>query len=117
MFMYTYLVVSQVGESRPQQVGDKVLYVCDVDLRRRRARRQGRGLGVEGHGDLVRLHEGQHVGEDGGVHGEPGGVRGVGDHGEHVLEDVGVVGLVEGLRRLVLLGGDCIMGPPPATRL
>ena len=95
-------------ESRPQQVGYEVLYVCDVALRRRRARRQGRGLGVEGHGDLVRLHEGQHVGENGSVHGEAGGVRGVGHHGEHVLEDVRVVCLVEGLRRLVLLAGHVL---------
>ena len=31
------------------------------------------------------------------MHRQAGGVRGVGDHGEHVLQDVGVVSLVEAL--------------------
>ena len=49
---------------------------------------------------LVGFHKGEHVGQDGGVHGQAGRVGGVGDDAEHVLEDVGVVSLVEALRRL-----------------
>ena len=42
------------------------------------------------------------------MHGKAGGVRGVGHDGEHVLEDVRVVCLVEGLRRLVFLAGHVL---------
>ena len=47
--------------------------------------------------DFVGLHQGEHVGENGGVHGETRRVRGVSHHTEHVLEDVGEVSLVEAL--------------------
>ena len=52
---------------------------------------------VEKDGDFSSLHQGEHVRENGGVHGETRRVRGVSHHTEHVLEDVGEVSLVEAL--------------------
>ena len=57
--------------------------------------------------DLVRLHQSEHVCQDRRVHREPGGVGRVRDDAEHVLQDVGVVCLVERLR-CVRLAGDVL---------
>ena len=43
--------------------------------------------------DLVGLHQREHVGEDGGVHAQARRVTRVGDHAEHVLQDVSVISL------------------------
>ncbi|KAI8422299.1 hypothetical protein MSG28_006176, partial [Choristoneura fumiferana] len=43
---------------------------------------------AERHGDSAGLHQREDVGQDGGVHGEAGAVRGIRDHAEHMLEDV-----------------------------
>jgi hypothetical protein len=53
---------------------------------------------VEMDSDFVGLHQREHVGQDGGMHGESGSVRRVCDDAEHVLQDVCVVCLIEGLR-------------------
>jgi len=94
------LIVGQVGERSSQQVGHELLDVRDVgsgqgDRGRRR---------VEVDRDLARLDKGEHVGQDGGVHRQPGSVRRVRDNAEHVLQDVRVVRLVEGLRGVRLAG-------------
>ena len=54
--------------------------------------------GAKLHSDFVVLDQSEHVGQDGGVHGEAGRVRAVRDHREDVLQDVRVVRLVEALR-------------------
>ena len=92
------LVGSEVGERRPQKRGHKVLHVEDVVRLPR----------VEAGRDLVRLDQGKHVREDGGVHREAGRVRRVRHDTEHVLQDVRVVGLVERLRGLGSRGRDVL---------
>lgn len=82
-----------MGEGSLEQVGDVLL---DVHLV------VGGGAGVERHADLPLLHQVKHVGQDGGVHGEPRCVGRVCHHGEDVLEDVAEVRLVEALRRALL---------------
>jgi len=57
-------VLLQVGEGRLQQVGDVLLDVRLV---------VGRAGGAQRHADLPLLHQVEHVGQDGGVHGQPCG--------------------------------------------
>lgn len=51
----------QMGEGRLQQVGDVLLDVRLV---------VGRAAGAQGHADLPLLYQVEHVGQDGGVHGQ-----------------------------------------------
>ena len=48
---------------------------------------------IKGGRDFVGLHQGEHVGEDCGVHAQARRVTRVRDHAEHVLQDVSVIGL------------------------
>lgn len=94
------LVVCEVRECSAEKVGHELLHECDVGPRER----QRGGGWVQVDGDLVGLQECEHVGQDGGMHGESGSVRRIRDNAEHVLQDVRVVRLVEGLRRVRLTG-------------
>ena len=94
------LVVGQMRKRGAEKVGNELLHEGDVGAGQRLRRRRG----VQVDADLVRLKQGEHVGQDGGVHRQSGRVRRVRDHAEHVLKDVGVVRLVEGLRGIRLAG-------------
>lgn len=84
----------QMGEGSLEQGGDVLL---DVDLVV-----VGGGAGAERHADLALLQQVEHVGQDGGVHGEARRVGRVRHHREDVLQDVAEVRLVEALRRALL---------------
>ena len=94
------LVVREMRKRRAEKVGHELLHEGDVGA----GQRQRRGGRVQVDGDLVGLQQGEHVGQDGGVHRQAGSVRGVRDHAEHVLQDVCVVRLVERLRGVRLTG-------------
>ena len=76
------LIICQMRKCILEKIRHKSLYVRHVIHVVRRLLRR-----IERRRDLVRLDETEHVGEDGGVHGEARRVAGVGHHAEHVLNN------------------------------
>lgn len=86
------LVVGQVVERRLEQRRHVLLHVQHVV-----------GGRAEADGDPARLHQREHVRQDGRVVLQAGRVRRVRHHREDLHQDVREVGLVEALRRLRVL--------------
>lgn len=68
------LGLSQVRKGGLEKVGDELLNINDVTLA------TGLRDRIQGHRDAARLDDVEHVGENGGLHHEAGGMRGVRHH-------------------------------------